>query len=208
MTVCACSRSAGGAAPPAGGDAAASSGPAADAAGESAPGPSSSPLPDPEELLLKVSSLHAEVSELKNDRLRLLADMENVRNIARRDVDNAKAYAVQSFAKQLLGVVDTLSLAVSSVPAGSVDSNEALKTLYEGVSMTHHSLLKALSGQGVVQFGAAGDKYDPHLHEAMFEAEHETLAPGTVSSVLVTGFKLKDRVLRPAKVGTVKRKPE
>jgi molecular chaperone GrpE len=117
------------------------------------------------------------VSELKNDRLRLLADMENVRNIARRDVDNAKAYAVQSFAKQLLGVVDTLSLAVSSVPAGSVDSNEALKTLYEGVSMTHHSLLKALSGQGVVQFGAAGDKYDPHLHEAMFEAEHETLAP-------------------------------
>ena len=151
-----------------------------------------------------VDELTREVKELTDARMRLLADMENTRTIARKDVANAKEYAVSSFAKQLLEVADNLHLAVASVPEEAItDDNPQLKTLHEGVSMTNDVLMKIFNNNGIQRFGAPGDKFDPNLHDAMFAAPSDDFEPGSVSTVVKHGFSLKDRVLRPAQVGTV-----
>jgi molecular chaperone GrpE len=99
----------------------------------------------------KLKELQEELAEMKNDRLRMLAEMENVRMIARRDVDTAKTYAIQSFAKDLLQVSDTLAMAIDSVPADELQKEDAksLRLLHEGVSMTRHSLLKLFGHNGM-----------------------------------------------------------
>jgi molecular chaperone GrpE len=128
-------------------DAAASAGAAAGAADAKTPA-----TPSVEELSNTIAELTATVEELKADRIRMLADMENVRAIARRDVDIAKAYAVQSFAKQLLEVLDTLGLALDSVKEDALKfGSKDLQSLHEGVSMTKHNLMKALNTQGIKQ---------------------------------------------------------
>jgi molecular chaperone GrpE len=106
-----------------------------------------------EQLKAKVNELQEEVKELKGERLRLLAEMENVRQIARRDVESTKNYAIQSFAKQLLDVADTLGLAIDSVPADALSHENAdkLRTLHEGVSMTRGHLLKLFGQHGLKQ---------------------------------------------------------
>ena len=133
---------------------------AADAAGAAGAGAagSQSSTPAGADLTAKVAELTAEVEEMKADRLRLLADMENVRAIARRDVDVAKAYAVQSFSKQLLDVVDTLGLALGSVPDDLLRlGSKELQTLHEGVSMTRTNLVKALATQGIKEVRGSGN---------------------------------------------------
>ena len=108
-----------------------------------------------DQLKARVNELSAELKELKDDRLRMLAEMENVRAIARRDVETAKTYAIQSFAKQLLDVADTLGMAIDSVPTDALtkEGTDNLKTLHEGVSMTRKSLIKLFNNQGVQEVG-------------------------------------------------------
>jgi molecular chaperone GrpE len=152
----------------------------------------------------EVARLKAANAELNGVRLRLLADMENVRMIAKKDVDLAKTYALQSFSKRLLDVVDNLQRAVESVPAeqrGKREGHETLANLYEGVSATYREMMKTLSQHGIEPFGAAGDKFDPHRHEAMMQVPASDTTPAdSVSLLLKQGFMLKDRVLRPAQV--------
>jgi len=176
--------------------------PAADAA---APPPSLE-----EQLKAKVNELQLEVKELKDDKLRLLAEMENTRAIARRDVETTKSFAIQSFAKSLLDVADTLGMAIDSVPpeALSVEAATELKTLHEGVSMTRGQLMKLFAQNGMKEFGAVGEKFDANKHEVIYEAHHDEIDHGHVAHVIKSGFLLKDRVIRPAKVGTVKKAPK
>ena len=151
------------------------------------------------------AKLKASVGELNATRLRLLAEMENVRGIAKRDVELAKTYALQGFSKRLLDVVDNLGRAVEAVPAEGrtkEGGSPALANLYEGVSATHRSMLKTLGEFGVTPFGAKGDKFDPNRHEAMMQVPSTTeVPPDHVAVLLKQGFLLKDRVLRPAQVG-------
>lgn len=165
-----------------------------------------------------VKALEAEVAKLKSQltesntaRLRLLAEMENVRVIARRDVDIAKTYSIQSFAKRLVDAVDNLHAAVTSVPeelrskdgagAAAARAADTLALLYDGVAATERSLLKTLAEFGITKFGAAGDKFDPNRYEAMLQTPASDATPeGTVSQVLKTGYAFKERTLRPAQV--------
>jgi len=150
------------------------------------------------------TKLKASVQELNGARLRLLAEMENVRMIAKRDVEQAKAYALQGFAKRLLDVADNLSRAVSSVPAEAREKREGIEVfhvLYQGITATEKEMLKTLAGAGIERFGKAGEKFDPHRHEAMLQVPATGEAPeNTVATLLKPGFTLKDRVLRPAQV--------
>jgi len=152
----------------------------------------------------EVTRLKAANAELNSVRLRLLADMENVRMIAKKDVDLAKTYALQSFSKRLLDVVDNLQRAVESVPAehrGKREGHETLANLYEGVSATYREMMKTLAQHGIEPFGAAGDKFDPNRYEAMMQVPAtDTVPADSVSLLLKQGFTLKDRVLRPAQV--------
>ena len=182
--------------PPEGGEAAGGGVPAAAAAAAAAD---------------EVARLKASVVELNGARLRLLAEMENVRRIALRDVDTAKQYALQSFAKRLLDVADNLRRAVESVPpaarsgpgkpAAAPPGEGVFATLYEGVAATEKELLKAMASVGIEGFGAPGERFDPNRHEAMAQVPASAQQPDqTVAAVLKSGFKLKERVIRPAQV--------
>ena len=160
------------------------------------------------ELSAELSKSKAQTAELANSRVRLLAEMENVRTIARRDVDIAKNFAVQSFAKRLLDVVDNLHRAVESIPQearvkrGDGDARaDAFALLYEGVSATERDFLKTLGQFGIEQFGKPGDAFDYNRYEAIAQLPAtDGQQPNTVVQVLKTGYSLKERTLRPAQV--------
>ena len=152
--------------------------------------------------------LEKEVKDLKDKLLRSLAEQENTRTIAKRDVASAKSFAVTSFAKSLLDTSDNLSRAMESVPEeyrADTDNHPVLATLYEGIKMTDENLLKAFQKNGLVRYGAVGDKFDPSEHDALFEYPDPNLEVGTVGQVMKAGFKLNDRVIRAAEVGVIKK---
>lgn len=174
----------------------------------------------------------AQVAALREKTVRLLADMENVRAIAKRDVESARKYGVSSFARELLDVADNLSRAMQSVPEEQRrdhDANPLLASLCEGVTATESSMQQAMRKHGIVRYGAEGERFNPEMHQAMFEAPPPSTPPptaadpadgsgsdaqapaqwqdGTVMHVMKPGYMIHDRVLRPAEVGVVKNPP-
>jgi molecular chaperone GrpE len=156
-----------------------------------------------EELRARITSMDAELKAAKDRVAYALAEMENVRNIARRDAESGRKFAVQSFAKSLLDVADNLEMAIAAVPEEEA-SSPGVATLLEGVKMTESNLQKTFAKQGLVRFGVVGDKFDPHLHDAMFTYEDASAEKGTVGQVLKPGYQLHDRVIRAAQVGIIK----
>ncbi|CAE7354171.1 Mge2 [Symbiodinium sp. KB8] len=153
-----------------------------------------------------VAELQKELQELRNTRVRLLAEMENTREIARRDVEKGKTYAIQKFAKELLDVSDNLERAVSAVTPEQMEERDdhLLKNLHFGVLATEKELLKLFENHGITKFGKVGEPFDPNRHDAMFKMPpSDEAAPGTLGQVLQCGYTFKDRILRPAKVGAV-----
>jgi molecular chaperone GrpE len=167
----------------------------ADILGDTAP-------PDP------VPILEAEKAELKDRLLRALAEMENLRRRTEKDVADARAYAVSRFARDMLDVTDNLNRALAFLPqeVRAVAEGPA-KSLIEGVELTERDLLKKLETHGVKRIEPIGQKFDPNLHQAMFEVPDETKPHGTVTQVVQTGYVIGDRVLRPALVGVSKGGP-
>jgi molecular chaperone GrpE len=145
----------------------------------------------------------AEAADFKDKLLRTLAEMENLRRRTEREVKDANTYAVTRFARDMLGVGDNLRRAIEAVPADKRE-DEAVKALVEGVELTERTLLQTLERHGVKAIEAEGKRFDPNMHQAMFEVPTSEVAPGTVVQVLQTGYAIADRVLRPALVGVAK----
>ena len=153
-------------------------------------------------LAAQLAKLQAERDDLKDKLLRTLAEMENLRRRTEREIADAKAYAVTSFARDMLGSSDNLRRALESLPADALKTADAaIKALHEGVELTERELLKTLERHGVRRIDPQGEKFDPNLHQAMFEAPDATIAKGLVSKVVQIGYKIGERVLRPALVG-------
>ena len=153
-------------------------------------------------LAAQLAKLQAERDDLKDKLLRTLAEMENLRRRTEREIADAKAYAVTSFARDMLGSSDNLRRALESLPADAMKTvDAAVKALHEGVELTERELLKTLERHGVRRIDPQGEKFDPNLHKAMFEAPDATIAKGLVSKVVQIGYKIGERVLRPALVG-------
>ncbi|WP_336810018.1 nucleotide exchange factor GrpE [Bosea sp. MMO-172] len=153
-------------------------------------------------LAAQFAKLQAERDYLKDKLLRTLAEMENLRRRTEREIADAKAYAVTSFARDMLGSSDNLRRALESLPADAMKAADAaVKALHEGVELTERELLKTLERHGVRRIDPQGEKFDPNLHQAMFEAPDATIAKGLVSKVVQIGYKIGERVLRPALVG-------
>lgn len=160
------------------------------------------PTPDPFTVL---EALRAENAELKDRALRALAETENMRRRTEKDVADARVYAVSNFARDLLSVVDNLERALSSLPESQREEMEGvLKSLVEGVDLTARDMTSVLARHGVKRIDPNGEKFDPHFHQAMFEAPSETVPQGCVVQVVQSGWKISDRVLRPALVGVSK----
>ncbi|AMJ63109.1 nucleotide exchange factor GrpE [Bosea sp. PAMC 26642] len=157
----------------------------------------------PEEIIqANFARIEAERDDLKDKLLRTLADMENLRRRTEREIGDAKAYAVTSFARDMLASADNLRRALESVPESARAAEEAaLTALIEGVELTERDLLKTLERHGVRRIDPQGEKFDPNLHQAMFEAPDAETPKGMVSKVVQSGYKIGERVLRPALVG-------
>lgn len=166
---------------------------------DKAPTPEQPDQPDPFVVLEK---LKEENAELKDKLLRTLAEMENLRRRTEREVSEAKAYGVTSFARDMLVFADNLRRAVDNVPADvRARAEPALGTFIEGIELTERDFASRLDKYGVKKLEPQGMKFDPNLHEALFEVPDETVANGTVVQVVEAGYAIGDRVLRPAKVG-------
>src|SRR6201993_998044 len=148
-------------------------------------------------------------AEFKDRLLRTLAEMENLRKRTEREVTDARLYGVASFARDLLGVADNMRRALDAVsPELRASAEPRVKALLDGVELTERELLKALEKNGVRQFSPRGEKFDPNLHQAMFEIPDATVPAGSVVQVVQPGYMIGDRVLRPALVGVSKGGPK
>lgn len=154
------------------------------------------------------TDLAAELADAQDKLLRALAEAENVRRRAARDVDNANKRAIAGFAREMIVVADNLGRALDSVDAGAADGNEALKGLLTGVEMTSREMLNAFERSGIQRVDPLGEKFDPQIHEAMFEFEDPSKPAGSVGQVLEVGYSLHGQPLRPAKVGVTKGGPK
>jgi molecular chaperone GrpE len=147
----------------------------------------------PEEI---IAGLEAEVAEARDSVLRAHADVQNVTRRAEQDVEKARKFALEGFARELLPVVDNLERALE---AASGDDT-AIKAIAEGVDLTLKSFQGALGKFHIEAVDPAGEPFDPNLHQAMSMVENAEVEPNTVIAVMMKGYTLNGRLLRPAMV--------
>ena len=160
-----------------------------------------------ESLEQALEAARAEAAQLKDQLLRAMAETENTRRRAQRDKDDAQKYGITSFAREVLSVADNLRRALEAIPADTLQSDEALKTLYDGIAATERQLETALGKQQIQRIWPEGERFDSNFHQAMFEVPDTGKPAGTVVQVLQAGYKIHDRLLRPALVGVAKGAP-
>jgi molecular chaperone GrpE len=152
-----------------------------------------------------VIALQAEVADLKDRLVRSMAEMENLRKRTAREIVDSRQYAVTSFARDMLTVADNLKRAIAAVPAElRSGDNKAVTAFLEGVEVTERGLEQTLEKHGVRTIDAKGEKFNPDFHQAMYEVESADVPPGSVAEVVQTGYKIGERVLRPAMVAVAK----
>jgi molecular chaperone GrpE len=150
----------------------------------------------------QVAGLEAQVAELRDKYLRAVAEIENVRKRAEREVAGERAFGITAFARDLLGVADNLARTLDAVGAEArASAGGPLKTLLDGVELTGRELQKALEKNGVRRIDPRGEKFNPHFHQAVFEVPDADVPAGMVAEVIQPGYAIGERVLRPAMVG-------
>jgi molecular chaperone GrpE len=149
-----------------------------------------------DEMILR---LEAEIGEWKDHALRAAAEAENVRRRAEREMNDARAYAIQRFAKDLFGVADNLERALQAAPKDAIDP--AVKNLTVGIELIQKALQTAFETNGVKTIDPRpGEKFDPNKHQAVMEQPSADVPAGGVIQVLQVGYELFGRVVRPAMV--------
>ena len=153
-----------------------------------------------------MAALAAENAELKDKLLRAAAEVENIRRRSEREKIDAGKFGATKFARDILPVADNMRRAIDAVPDDRKDgSDDVVKSIIEGIEMTERSLLSAFEQNGIVPVNPAlGEKFDPNLHEALFEVPGTGQPAGAVVQVVDTGYLIGDRLLRAARVGVAK----
>ena len=150
-------------------------------------------------------SLEDRLADTNDQLLRALAELENTRRRADRDRAEALKYGAASFARDMLGVADNLQRALNAVAELDQETlPDAAKSLLEGVAATERDLIASMGRHKVSPVSPMGEKFDPNMHEAMFEAPDTGQPAGTIIEVIETGYMMDERLLRPAKVGIAK----
>jgi molecular chaperone GrpE len=158
----------------------------------------------------ELAAKSAELAAFKDSAQRQLAEMLNQRRRAENDSAEARKYGASSFAREVLGVADNLKRALAAAKgadgaAGDVAARaQKLDGLVQGVELIDREFATILDRHGIKLVDPKGEKFDPHFHQAMFEVETADAEPGTVVQVVQAGYRLQDRLLRPAMVGVAK----
>ena len=155
----------------------------------------------PEDLIEK---LNEEITSLKDQRLRAIAELENFRKRAEKDQSDALKYGISNFAKEIINIRDNIERAQSSI-SEEAKNNEAIKSVIEGIDLIAQSVVSTFEKIGIKKIESLNEKFDHNLHQAMMEIENEELEPGTIVQELIPGYTLHDRLLRPAMVGVSKK---
>jgi molecular chaperone GrpE len=165
--------------------------------------PMEAPPEDPRDV--QIAGLVEEVAQLKDRLLRLAAEMDNVRKRGEREKAEATLYAATNFARDLLSITDNMGRALAAVSPGERErADDALKNLLAGVELTERELLNVFQRHGIRKLVTVGQKFDPNMHQALFEVPTREHPPGTVVQEMQSGFAIGDRCLRPAMVGVAK----
>ncbi len=156
-----------------------------------------------------IDALVREAADYKDRHLRLLAEMENLRRRTEREIADTRAYAVSTFARDILAVADNMERALQALDAELRDQADAgVKALLDGVELTERELLKVLEKHGIKKFEPLGEKFDPNLHQAMLEIPDPSRPAGSVAQVIQPGYMIGERILRPALVAVAKGGPK
>lgn len=151
-----------------------------------------------------IDKLNEEISSLKDQRLRAIAELENFRKRAEKDQSDALKYGVSNFAKEIINISDNIERAQSSIPE-EAKNNETIKPVIEGIDLIAQSVVTTFEKIGIKKIESLNEKFDHNLHQAMMEIEKDDLEPGTIVQELIPGYTLHDRLLRPAMVGVSKK---
>ncbi|QGQ47328.1 nucleotide exchange factor GrpE [Metabacillus sediminilitoris] len=143
----------------------------------------------------KIAELQAKLDETENKMLRAQADFDNFRRRSRLDQEAAQKYRAQSLVSEIIPALDNFERALQ-IEA----DNDQTKSLLQGMNMVYNQLVQALQNEGVEAINSVGEQFDPHLHQAVMQVEDENFESNTVVEELQKGYKLKDRVIRPAMV--------
>ncbi|KAA8910333.1 hypothetical protein TRICI_004131 [Trichomonascus ciferrii] len=155
----------------------------------------------------KYEAKDKDLAQMRERYQRAVADFQNLQKSTEKTVQNAKDFALQKFAKDLLESLDNFDRALSAVPEekrADADNHKELADLYAGIKMTQDVFEKTLSKHGLVKVNPVDEKFDPNVHEATFEIPQPDKEPGTIFHVQQPGYSLNNRVIRAAKVGVVK----
>ena len=154
------------------------------------------PLVRVAQLESELEKAQGEAAEARDQALRTLADMENLRKRTARDLENAHKYALEKFALELLPVRDSLELGLAAASDAAAD----VAKLREGAELTLKMLTTALDKHGIAEVAPQGEKFNPDLHQAMATQPSDEVAPDHVTTVYQKGYTLNERLLRPALV--------
>ena len=151
-----------------------------------------------------IEKLNEEITDLKDQRLRAIAELENFRKRAEKDQSDALKYGISNFAKEIINIRDNIERAQSSI-SEEAKNNEAIKSVIEGIDLIAQSVVSTFEKIGIKKIDSLNKKFDHNLHQAMMEIENDDLEPGTIVQELIPGYTLHDRFLRPAMVGVSKK---
>jgi molecular chaperone GrpE len=178
-------------------------------AGEAAPGETQEPNSVDAAPADPTAELVKEAADMKDRLLRTLADMENLRRRTEREVADARTYGITAFARDILAVADNMDRALKALDDEIRDKADAgVKALLDGVELTERELLKVMEKHGIAKIEPQGQKFDPNLHQAMFEVPDPSVPAGTVVQIVQPGYTIGGRVLRPALVAIAKGGPK
>lgn len=158
-------------------------------------------------LQIQLSKANEEIVDLKQQLLYKVAEEENIRKRNLKQLDETKKFAVASFSKEMIDVLENLYLATENIPEDLLKANETVNSIFQGVEMTKSSLLNIFSKHGITRiYPSIGDSFDHNIHEAVTYVDDNQHADNSIVSVMRAGYMIHDRLIKPAMVVIAKAK--
>jgi len=152
-------------------------------------------------------SVEEKLEDAENRILRTLAETENLRKRYEREKEDLSNYVISNFAKETLSILDNLQRALNSIKTDELkDNDENISKFVEGIQLTEKQIITIFEKFKIEKVESLNTNFDPNMHQAMFEVESKDKEPGTVVEVVQEGYKIGERLLRPALVGVSKKK--
>lgn len=162
------------------------------------------PVAEAEDIVNSAEDYKKVIEQLNDKMLRAMADAQNTRHRAEQDIQKARLFSIESFAKDILSVLDNLQRASESISDNDGTEDNSLQNVREGIEITKKELINALEKNNIKAVNPKGQAFDPNIHQAMVQVEDKDHKAGIVVDVMQIGYTINDRVLRPALVAVAK----